>query len=249
MTKLKTIIVDDEAKARRILAELLKDYCPEVELVDTAEDVLSGVKAIQSHKPDLVFLDIEMPNYSGFKLVEYFDDVDFDIVFTTAYEQYAIKAFKVRAQGYLLKPVDIDDLTAVVQKVLQQRNEEVNTNDSSPEEEPSNTGGRMQFPAPNGIVYLKDEEIYYIESEGRYSNIYDKDGAKLVTTKPLKDLESMLSTSSFIRVHRSYIINLAYIKHYARGRDSHVILENDQRVDVGKHYKDDLNKAVSLFLK
>lgn len=248
---LKAIIVDDEARSRRILQQFVEEYCTDVQVVATAEDVLTGVKAINEHQPDIVFLDIEMPNYSGFKLVEFFDDADFEIIFTTAYEHYAIQAFKASAIGYLLKPIDIDELIEVVQKVTKIRG--LNTSRArlatlkvNLAEEKSK---RIVLPAQNGLLYLNIDEINYIESEGRYAKIHLIDNSSMICTSNLKECETIFVDAPFVRIHRSCIINLAYIKKYSKGRDSHVVMENDAKLDVGKNFKDDLVSSIALFLK
>lgn len=248
---LKAIIVDDEARSRRILQQFVEEYCPQVTIVGTADDVLSGVKAINTHQPDLVFLDIEMPNYSGFKLIEFFDEPNFEIVFTTAYERYAIQAFKVSAIGYLLKPIDIDELIEVVAKVqelrkmsnLKERMEALKENLSNDKSQ------RLILPAQNGLLYLNLNEINYIESEGRYTKIHLVDQSTMICTKSLKECEVVFEGTPFVRIHRSSIIHLAYIKKYSKGRDSFVVMENEAKLDVGKNYKDGLSEAVSMFVK
>lgn len=248
---LSAIIVDDEARSRRILQQFIEEYCPNVEVVETAEDVLSGVKAINDHHPDVVFLDIEMPNYSGFKLIELFEEPDFEIVFTTAYERYAIQAFKVSAIGYLLKPIDIDELIGVVKKVetlrkmsnLKERVSTLKINLSSGKTQ------RLILPAQNGLLYLNLREINYIESDGRYTKIHLTDSNVMTCTSSLKECESIFEGAPFIRIHRSCIIHLAYIKKYSKGRDSFVVMENDARLDVGKNFKDGLSEAVAMFVK
>ena len=248
---LNAIIVDDEARSRRILQQFLEEYCPSISVVALAEDVLSGVKAINSHKPDVVFLDIEMPNYSGFKLIEFFDDIDFEIVFTTAYERYAIQAFRVSAIGYLLKPIDIDELIDVVKRLEDLRKmsnlkERINTLKYNLS---SDKPHRLVLPAQNGLLYVNMEEINYIESDGRYTKIHLVDHKVMVCTSSLKDCEAIFENAPFIRIHRSCIIHLTYIKRYSKGRDSFVIMENDIRLDVGKNYKDGLTDAVAMFIK
>jgi len=248
---LSAIIVDDEARGRRTLETMVTEYCPSVKVVALAEDVLSAVKAINLHKPDIVFLDIEMPNYSGFKLLELFEEITFDVVFTTAYEQYAIRAFKVdAAAGYLLKPIDIDELIEIVKRIEGMRST-VKTIETQPSPIPAspNNSNRTMFPAQSGVLYLNIDEINHLESDGRYTNIFLVDGSKVLTTYSLKECEQKLRHDTFIRVHRSFIINLAFIKKYARGRDSFIQMENGAKVDVGKNYKDDLIEAVSYFIK
>ena len=248
---LNAIIVDDEARSRRILQQFIEEYCPSVKVVDTAEDVLSGVKVINTHQPDVVFLDIEMPNYSGFKLIEFFDEPNFEIVFTTAYERYAIQAFRASAIGYLLKPIDIDELIAVVARVEELRKmsglkERINTLRLNLENDKNQ---RLVLPAQNGLLYLNRSEINYIESDGRYTKIHLIDNSVMTCTSNLKDCERIFEGAPFIRVHRSSIIHLAYIKKYSKGRDSYVMMENNARLDVGKNYKDGLSDAIGMFVK
>ena len=247
---LTAIIVDDEAKGRRALEQLIKENCPDVEVVALCHDVLSGVKAINQYQPNLVFLDIEMPNYSGFKLIEFFDKISFDIVFTTAYEQHAIRAFKTPAIGYLLKPISIDELIEVVDKVVKIQTTQVSTNNaktgfSAPIEKPK----RIVLNSSGGILYLQLEEIISLEADGRNTKVQLKDGQKVLSSNSLKECQQMLENTLFQKIHRSIIVNLAYVKKYSKGRDSYVIMENGQRLDVGLNFKEELTLVTSLFEK
>lgn len=233
------------------MQRLLDDYCPEVEVVAMAEDVLSGVKLINQHQPDMVFLDIEMPSYSGFKLIEFFDEIDFEIIFTTAYEQHAVRAFKVSALAYLLKPINIDELIDAVQRVWRLRREGT-AKEIQPSLTPSSPKAlrsRLVLPSVNGLLYLQVDEITHLESEGRYTKVYLCNGDPVVTSQSLKECQKMLEKSLFLRIHRSYIINLSWLKRYSKGRDSHVILETGHRIDVGKNFKEELTEVVALFEK
>lgn len=245
--KLKVIIVDDEEKSRKILQKLIEEYIENITVLAAVVDVLEAVKMIQKHEPDVVFLDIEMPGYSGFKLIEYFDEINFEIVFTTAYERYAVQAYKISAIGYLLKPIDIDELIDIFKKIekkiIKKRAAE---NTEALLEELSN---RIIFPTQSGLIYLKRDEICYLESLNRYTHVYLNNGEQMLTTLSLKDCCEKLSDSTFIRIHRSYVINLTYIQNYSRGRDSFVIMDNNEKVDVGLFYKDDLNRIIASFLK
>ena len=260
---LKIIIIDDEERSRLILKSLIEEYINKVTIVAMAGDVLEGIKVIQKYQPDVVFLDIEMPGFSGFQLVDYFDEMNssgdfqnplgqrfeqhFETVFTTAYEKYAVKAYKAAAIGYLLKPIDIDDLIDIFSKIRKKKAGKFfgRTNNALAESHSE----KLVFPTQNGLIYIKADEICYLESSGRYTDVYLIDNEKMLTTLSLKDCIEKLSHSTFIRIHRSCIINLTHIKNYSKGRDSFVILDNDKRVDVGLFYKDDLNKAISSFLK
>ncbi|MEM1323932.1 MAG: LytTR family DNA-binding domain-containing protein [Bacteroidota bacterium] len=246
---LRAIIVDDEPRGREILEHLIREYCPDVEVVGMAEDVLSGMKAIHKHQPDIVFLDIEMPIYSGFKLIESFEKIDFDIIFTTAYDHYAIKAFKVSAAGYLLKPIDIEELIAVVEKVKKRRQQLPGLQPSIANNAGQQRPKRLVLPAQSGQLYVNPDEIHYMRSEGRYTHLHLTDNSQLTTNKSLRDCHDLVDSSIFIRIHRSYIINLRFIKRYAKGRDSFVLMQDQTRLDVGKHYKEELAKKIELFLR
>ncbi len=245
---LKVIIVDDEEKGRYTLKRLIEEYVEDVDIVAITSDVLEAIKAIQKKQPDIVFLDIEMPGYSGFKLIEYFDKIDFEIVFTTAYEQYAAKAYKIAARGYLLKPIDIDELIEVFHKIRQIISNK-HLKKSSDVQLLNEADRRVIFPTQSGLIYLKMDEICYLGSSGRYTNIYLITGEQMLTTISLKECCEKLSYSTFIRVHRSYIINLSYIQNYTKGRGSFIVMDNEERVDVGLFYKEDLDRAIDSFLK
>ncbi len=256
MTKqqLKVVLIDDEERSRTILQKMIEDYIENATVMATGGDVLEGIKIIQQHQPDVVFLDIEMPNYSGFKLVEHFNELhpegerSFEIVFTTAYEKYAVKAYKAAAFGYLLKPIDIDDLIDVFEKISKRKESEV-ASEKARDSNLEKGKQRVIFPTQSGIIYLTAEEISCLESSNRYTDIYLTNNEKLLTTLSLKDCFEKLEHSTFIRIHRSYIINLSHIQKYSRGRDSYVILDNGRKIDVGLYYKEDLNSAIASFLK
>ncbi len=247
---LKAIIVDDETRNRNILELLLKEYCPSVEVIAIAEDVLSGVKAIQKNQPDLVFLDIQMPNYSGFKLIEYFDKINFQIIFTTAHEHYAIDAFHVNATGYLLKPIDIDELIHAVNKVTKNIAKNNHQQDESTIQSPViDPDKKIDLPTKNGIIYLTINEIVHLQSEGRNTHIFLKNGQSVLTTLTMKDCEKRFLKTTLLRIHKSNMINLAYIKKYIKKLDAFVEMENGQRIQVGNSFKDQLNRGLSLFVR
>jgi len=236
---LTAIIVDDELRNRNTLKSLLKEYCQDVDVLGEAEDVLSGVKAIQTHQPDLVFLDIEMPNYSGFKLVEYFDDVQFQIIFTTAYEQYALQAFGTAATGYLLKPIDIDELINVVARAKQVKEKKnSNLNSTSVQYSEIDPNKKIDIPTKNGFIYLTINEILYLKAEGRNTHIFFKNGQPVLTTMNMKECEKVFFKTTLLRIHKSYMINIAYIKKHIKKLDAFVEMEGGKRLDVGQAFKE-----------
>ncbi|MEM6964920.1 MAG: LytTR family DNA-binding domain-containing protein [Bacteroidota bacterium] len=247
---LKAIIVDDESKSRNTLKYFLSEYCPQVEVIGLAADVLAGIKEVITKSPDVVFLDIDLPNYSGFKLVEYFDNPSFQVVFTTAYEQYAMQAFKASATGYLLKPINIDELIDVVKRVernVQRKKGSPNKKDQTlPEVDPSR---KIDLPTKNGMIYLTINEILYLKADGRNTHIFFKNNESVVTTLNMKECDKKFLKTTLLRIHKSHMINLSYIKKYLKKLDAYVEMEGGQRLDVGQAFKGQLNQALSFFAR
>ncbi len=247
--KVKAIIVDDEAKARRILEVLINENCPEVDIVDIAEDVPTAVKSINKHKPNLVFLDIEMPNYTGFQLFDFFEKPDFEVIFTTAYSDYAVKAFEVSAIGYLLKPIEIEQLVQVVNKYKNLKNKELSLQKRL-EVLKINIGNEDQgvqkiaLPVSDGLLFVAVEELLYLKADGSYTEIYMVGANKILVSKNLKEFEGLLSNSLFFKAHRSYIINLSRVKQWVRGDGGYLIMENGDEVSLSKERREDFIKSI-----
>lgn len=244
---LKALIIDDEAKARRILLELLKEYCPQIEIVGEADDVPNAVKAIHKHQPNLVFLDIEMPGYTGFQLLDFFDSVNFEIIFTTAYREYAIQAFQVSAIDYLLKPIQIELLIKAIEKVESQLNapqinERIDTLKSNLSQEHIT---RIALPVAEGLLFVEVEEIVYLNAEGAYTQIFLDGGKKVLVSKKIKSFEKVLDHPSFFRTHRSYLINLNRVKQYVKQDGGYIVMDNNDSVNLARERKEDFLKAYS----
>jgi two-component system LytT family response regulator len=241
---LKVLIVDDEAKARRILEELLKEYCPDIQLLESVDDVPNAVKAIQKYRPDIVFLDIEMPNYTGFQLFDFIDSVDFEIIFTTAYREYALQAFQVSAIDYLLKPIQIDLLINAIEKVKKQKNaqiqERINALKTNLRQENIQ---KIALPVAEGLLFVEIDEIIYLAAEGAYTQIYLTSGRKILVSKNIKSFEDSFRHPRLLRVHRSYIINLNRVKQYLRQEGGIIVMENEAEVDLSKDRKEEFLKA------
>lgn len=244
------IIIDDENKARRVLKALLEEYCPTVNIVAMAANVPEGVKAINTHQPDLIFLDIEMPQYNGFQLLEFFEKGDFGIIFTTAYSEYAIQAFRISAIDYLLKPIQINQLIDAVEKASQlttqgnkQRVEQLATLKTNLSSQ-NGTLGRIALPISNGLHFADMEDILYLEADSSYTYVYlNNESKKLVISKLLKDLEKLLPEKTFIRIHRKYLINVAYIKQYLKSDGGYVVMTNGEQLTISRHKRDNLLQA------
>jgi two-component system LytT family response regulator len=243
---MKAIIIEDEKKGREILQKLLNDYCGDVEVVATAADAEEGYEMIRRHAPDLVFLDIEMPGGNGFELLEKFDEINFHIVFTTAYDSYALKAIKFHALDYLLKPIDIDELCAAVahaQKILN-RPQPVQYREFI-ETRKLDYNGRISLPVKEGLIYVKLSDIVRIESDGGYSTFYILDGSRHIVSRNLKDYEDILPADSFFRVHKSHLINIRRVKKYLRNDGYFVEMEDGSTIEIARRKKDEFLQAMS----
>lgn len=218
MNKIKAILVDDEESARDVLQNLLLRFCPEVQLVAKCENLSQAVKFIEAEQPDLVFLDIEMPNYAGYEIVNFFQEINFEIIFITAYDQYAIRAFEIAAIDYLLKPIDIDRLKSAISRVLAHRNAELQSHRMSL------LSSTLQSNQLKNIVItdkglqqiIPIESIIAIEAQESYCCI-NTSNQKYVASKNLKHFETILeSLPQFIRVHKSWMINTKFILNYSK---------------------------------
>jgi two-component system LytT family response regulator len=242
---LKAIIVDDEESARSVLSSLLTRYCPEVTILNTYTNVIDAVEGIKKEQPDVVFLDIEMPNYAGYELVSFFEEVNFDIVFVTAYDNFAIKAFEVSAVDYLLKPVEIERLKAAVEKlVLKNKLKTISENYSALTENlKSDKIEKIVVRNNNGqeIVLVKD--IVAIEAKEAYSCIHTISGDYLMS-KNLKHYETTFENDqTFFRSHKSWIINLNYIVKFSKS-NFEIELSNKIIAKLSKYKKPDFERII-----
>lgn len=243
---LRAIIIDDEENARITLAALLKEYTPEVEIVAQCANVPDGVIAINRQNPDLIFLDIEMPEYNGFELLDFFKEIHFEIVFVTAYSQYAIRAFEVSAIDYLLKPVEIESLKAAVEKAAKRRNQEnvMQRLSLMKETYAGNEIQKIALPMSNGLLFVELSRILYFEADRVYTNVFLSDGSKVTVSKPMRVFEDILQHRNFIfRPNRSYLININSIKKYLRG-DGVITLENGATISVSRERKQDFEQLL-----
>jgi two-component system LytT family response regulator len=236
---LRAIVVDDEEPSREAMRNYLSDFCTDVEVVATASSVKTAFRAIQKHKPDIVFLDIELPDGKGFDLLKLFDKIDFRVIFVTAYADYAIKAFRVNAADYLLKPVKVDELKASIEKI---RNE--NNGASEPERIAAimKSLGESTFVHPTivisdikGFEVLKINDIIMCKADGYCTNLYLLGDRKVVSSKNLKQYENQLAEYSFIRVHHSYLINLNHVSGFTR--QGEISLSENNKASLGDNFR------------
>ena len=246
MSQIKAILIDDEERARNTLSSLLANYCPEINVLATCSNVPDGVLAINKHKPDVVFLDIEMPDYNGFELLGFFREIDFDIIFVTAYSEYAVKAFEISAVDYILKPIDIDQLKNSVEKLKQkklhsQMQEQI---ELLKESYRGDDIRKIALSMSNGLTFVEVSDIILLEADGAYTTFYLKDSQKILVSKKLKFYEDILSNRPhFFRTHRSYFININYIKTYSRGENA-ILMDNDFLVTISRDRKQEFESLL-----
>lgn len=236
---LNTIVVDDERPSREALSTYLRDYCSDVQVVSECDSVKSAYRAIIDHKPELVFLDIEMPNGNGFDLLKLFNPIDFKIIFVTAFSEYAIKAFRFSAADYLLKPVKVDELIDAVKKV----NQELATTESYTNINILRKNlaindfqyDTLVIPDCKGFKVLNVNDIIYCEADGYCTHFHLTQKQKVTSTKNLKYYEEMLSDHNFIRVHHSSLINLKHVKAYSH--QGEITLTDSLYCPLGNSYK------------
>jgi two-component system LytT family response regulator len=243
---IKAIIVEDEKKGREILQILINKYCKNVEVVAIAENADEGYLLIKKHNPDLVFLDIEMPNGNGFYLLEKFDEIKFQVVFTTAYDNYAIKAIKYHALDYLLKPIDIDELQLAVESVEKAiEKPEVNRYAEFIGARKLEMESKLGLPIKEGILYVLISDIIRVESDGSYSVIHMSDEKKHMVSKNLKEYEDILPQKFFFRVHKSHLINIKKVKKYIRTDGYFAEMEGGSVIEIARRKKDEFLKAMN----
>lgn len=236
MEALKAILVDDEFDSREILGNYIRKYCENIEIVDACENIQMAEKSIKKYQPDLVFLDIEMPYGNGFDLLEKLDEINFEVIFVTAYSNYAIKALNMSAAYYLLKPIDIDELVEAVNKVSEEIVQAQNI--SLPNVVLKNIKAincqdqKLVLPNINGFDLIKVSEIIRCEAMDNYTKIYMESGKIYVVSKTLKHFENLLIDCEFLRVHKSHLVNLKKVVKYIKGKTAQLILEDNSEVDL-----------------
>ena len=248
---IKCVLIDDEKNALEMMEWLLRTYCPEVEIAAMCNSAEQGIQAIHLHQPDVVFLDIEMPRMNGFDMLEQFDKLFFDVVFCTAYDQFAIKAFRYSALNYLLKPVDPDDLKETVRRLEAKQSiptrEQIEVLLQNVKSVNKTTVPRIALTTNDGMIFVSTDEIIYCEAESNYTNIVLQGGKKIMVSKVLKDIDEALSGPDFFRVHNSYLINLNHIKKFVRGEGGYVVMDNDATISISRSRRQEFMELFSRF--
>ncbi|MEO6730617.1 MAG: LytTR family DNA-binding domain-containing protein [Ferruginibacter sp.] len=248
MEKLKAILIDDEHSSLQNLRQKLDEFCPDLQVVASAQKPEEAMLLIKHHKPDVIFLDIEMPKMSGFRMLDELGDCDFEIIFTTAYNHYAIDAIRISAFDYLMKPIAIKELQGAVDRLSKMRfsqtKEKIDILKSSLNEKRSQED-KIAIPTSEGLEFIPIKNILHIESSSNYSKIFFRESKPLVVTKLLKDFEDMLQSYRFYRIHNSHLINLNYIKKYVKAEGGQVIMQDGTTIDVARRKKEEFLKMIA----
>jgi len=248
---MKAILIDDERDALEMLEWIIKKQTPEVEILSLCDSALDGLEKIRTLKPDLVFLDIEMPQLNGFDMLERLGKYDFDVIFTTAYNQVAIKALKICALDYLLKPIDGEELKAAVNKAMSRLQKtsseqlEMLMNYFKPEKPKAR---RVALTASDHLIFVETNDIIYCESDSNYTTFYlkkDDKVEKVIISKTLKDVEEILEGADFFRIHASFLINMKHVSKFTRGDGGYVVMSNNQHITVSRKKKDEFFEMFS----
>jgi two-component system LytT family response regulator len=244
---LNAIIVDDEAHSYKTLDVMLKRYCLEVNIIATCTNGIDALKAIQQLHPDLVFLDVEMPGMSGFEMLEQLHEINFHLIFVTSYDAYALKAIRFSAIDYLLKPIDREELQKAVQKVIKRMEAPL------PEQlkiilekmhQPAASSNKIALPTMEGLQMIPVHSIISCEADDNYTTLMLKNNKKIVVSCTLKVIEELLEENSFIRVHRSYLVNLDEIEKYVKTDGGYVVMSDGSQIFISRNKKEELLKKL-----
>ncbi len=243
------IIVEDEKHSRETLRGMLERYCRNVVIVAEADGYRSGVQAVREYHPDVVFLDIQMPDGSGFRMLEELDQITFQIIFTTAFDQFAIKAIKYSALDYLLKPIDPEELVNAVKKVettisnhlVNQNIQVLLENIKSKEADPH----KIVLSTSDKIHILETDQILRCESDNYYTNFFLLDGKKILVSKTLKENEELLGSHNFIRPHKSHLVNVKYIKGFLRHDGGYIEMTDGSRIPVSRRKREKIIEIIT----
>jgi two-component system, LytTR family, response regulator len=252
LKNIKTILVDDEANNLQFLHSLLKDNCPTLQVMEMANTSADGLVMIQELHPQLVFMDVDMPGMTGFEVLKKLEPLNFEVIFVTAYNQYAMEAFEYNAVAYITKPIVTEKLVAAVEKAITKIEEKKYTEhifSLLENVQQKNEHDKIALPTLQGLQFVKLNQICYVESSGNYSNFLLADNTKIMVSRQLGEYEKLLPTDNFVRIHDKHIINLTCIKEYIKGSGGEVILENGARLTVAARRKDELLSRFEKWLR
>lgn len=245
---IRAIIVDDEENAVRSLKWEIEHFCEGMEVCEIFTDPLEAISGINYLKPDCVFLDIEMPQIDGFQLLDRLTFRSFDLIFTTAYDNYALRAFKESAVDYLLKPIDSDDLKKAVSKIkVNKKSDSLGTDLARMLENIENRrGAKVALSFVDKTIFVRTDNIIYCRSDGNYTHIFIKDQKKQVLSKKIKEVEALINDPEFFRTHHSYLVNLSYVKEFVKSDGQYLVLEDGTSVPVARSKKAKLMEILEI---
>jgi two-component system, LytTR family, response regulator len=248
---IRSVLIDDEKNSLEMMEWLLKTYAPDVKVEAMCNSAEKGIEAIHQYKPDVVFLDIEMPHMNGFDLLEQFDKLFFDVVFCTAYDQFAIKAFRYSAVNYLLKPIDPDDLKDTIERIRDKKSvpsrEQMEILLQNIHQPNKQTVQRIALTTNDGLIFISTSDIIYCQAESNYTSVVLKGGKKVLVSKVLKDIDETLAGPDFFRVHNSYLINLNHITKFVRGEGGYVIMDDGANISISRNRRQEFMDQFSKF--
>lgn len=242
--KISALIVDDEESSRATLSKIIDKYCPSINIVGKAANADEAYELIISKEPELVFLDVEMPHASGFDLLERFPSVDFNVIFTTAYDQYALNAIKCNAVDYLLKPINIKELIQAVEKIGKGQRQQNEVQDAIQSLMSSYRGNvskneKIGISTKAGVEFINIQDVVRCEADGSYTKIFLKNNKKILATGKIKGFEELLTEHQFVRVHNSHLININCLEQYIRGEGGIAIMNDGAQVPISRRKKDE----------
>jgi two-component system, LytTR family, response regulator len=240
---LKAILIDDEPDNIKLLALQLRLYCPSVEVIAECSKSEEGLLKINELNPDLVFLDIEMPRMNGFELLEKVNNINFALVFVTAYDKFAVKAFKYSAVDYLLKPIDTKELQEAIKKIENNQRTQPKQVEHLKQQFKNNhisQPDKIALPYQNGVTFVAIADIVYCEADDNYTKFVIRDGQSYLVSKTMREIQEILEEREFLRVHRQFIINLNLIKKYVKGEGNYVIMLNEKNIPIARNQKEKL---------
>ena len=248
---IRCVLIDDESNSLEMMEWLLKTYCPQVQIDAMCNAAAKGIEAINKYKPDVVFLDIEMPHMNGFDMLEQFDKLSFDVVFCTAYDQFAIKAFKYSALNYLLKPVDPEDLKETIRRLEEKKTtpsmEQVELLLANIKQASRPGTQRIALTTGDGMIFVPTQDILYCTAESNYTCVVLVGGKRILVSKVLKEIDETLSGPDFFRVHNSFLINLNHIRKYVRGEGGYIIMDDGANISISRSKRQEFMDQFSKF--
>lgn len=238
-TMMTAVIIDDEQRSISVLQNLLTEYCPEVTLAGAANMAQRGVELIRKHRPDIVFLDINMPGLTGFEVLDQFPGATFKVIFTTAYDSHALKAIKYAAVDYLLKPISIEDLRSAIARCAESMSKQAPVAEA--DKKTNRKYNKIPIPSVHGYDFIDAADIVWVNASESYSIFHMANGNSVTSSSNLKKFEELLDKDTFLRIHHSHIINVDHVKKYVRARNSYVVMSDGAELEISQRRKDVMN--------